>query len=448
MIDLPTASRLLDFAARIGPGQRADEQLEGAVAVHNLLLRRQVAYLADEVGMGKTFVALGAVALFRHFQPDFRVLVIAPSQNIQSKWIKEMGNFVANNFRFPDLRVKGLDGHPVRPLVKCENLLDLTRESTLDADRDFFCRLTSFSLAISGKETVDPEGARRMRESLLAHLPWLDRAIFDLRSKKDFKDNFARAICCGLPEFDLVIVDEGHNLKHGFSEHVSARNRVLAIAMGHDDAKVSRRLFPDYGPRAKRVLFLSATPVEETYRHLWNQLDVFGLGEKFPGLIDANADEERKKDCAAEFLIRRVTSVRIGGNMLTKNLYRREWRRGGVEIHDEPITISDTKQRLIVALVQKKVSELLGSERFGTSFQTGMLASFESFLETAKIRSKDYDDPDLPNFDMADQTDDDVEREGIDVRSVNRLAKSYRKRFGTEMPHPKMDALVDRLADS
>ena len=34
-------------------------------------------------------------------------------------------------------------------------------------------------------------------------------------------------------------------------------------------------------------------------------------------------------------------------------------------------------------LVQKKVAEVLQDERFGASFQMGMLASFESFFRTA-----------------------------------------------------------------
>ena len=61
----------------------AEEQLEGAVAMHNLLARQGFAYLADEVGMGKTYVALGAVALLRYLNPGFRVLYIAPRENIQ-----------------------------------------------------------------------------------------------------------------------------------------------------------------------------------------------------------------------------------------------------------------------------------------------------------------------------------------------------------------------------
>lgn len=439
-IDVPTAAKLLNFASRIGEGPRADEQLAGAVAVHNLLVTQRVAYLADEVGMGKTYVALGALALFRHFRPGFRVLVVAPRENIQKKWVKEFGNFVAHNVRHPDLRVKGVDGRPTKPLVLCHNLLELAQEVCLDADRDFFTRLTSFSLPF------DSQRGDALRKRLKDRLPWLrDDVLFDLRSKETFKDNFARALCCALPTFDLVIVDEAHNLKHGFGEAVSARNRVLGLAMGHPDAGADAKLFPGYGPRASRVLFLSATPVEETYRHLWNQLDVFGRGGPYEALCDSETDEETQKTIAGRFLVRRVTSIKVNGTDHTKNLYRREWRRGGVQTHDEPIRVTDARQRLVVALVQKKVSELLGHERFQSSFQIGMLASFESFLETAKLKR---DDPDAANFDDAEQVKgeaDDLTREGIDVRDVNRLARDYRERFQTEMPHPKMDALVDEL---
>lgn len=443
MIDLRTASELLDFSARIGEGQRAKEQLEGAVAIHNILAGRGVAYLADEVGMGKTYVALGTLALFRHYRPDFRALVIAPRKNIQHKWMKELRNFVAHNVRFPDLRVKALDGRPARPLVACESLLNLTHEVTLNPDRDFFLRLSSFSLSVAGKELVDPEAVRRFRDDLRRHLPWMRDEVFDLRHKREFKDNIARALCCALPRFDLVIVDEGHNLKHGFGENVSDRNRVLALAMGHPSGAADPKLFPGYGPRAKRVLFLSATPVEESYRHLWNQLDVFGLGGPYEGLRKSEVEEEEKKAIAARFLIRRVTQVRVGGEEYTKNLYRREWRRGGVCTHDEPIRVEDPRQRLVVALVQKKVSELLGHERFNSSFQIGMLASFESFLETTRLKREDGE---VVNFDDPGQTDKALEREGIDVADLNRLSRSYRTTFGAEMPHPKMDALVDSLS--
>jgi hypothetical protein len=442
-IDIDCAAELLDFGRRIQSPQRAREQLEGAVAIHNMLAQHGVAYLADEVGMGKTLVALGVVALFRHFDAGFRVLFITPRENIQIKWAKEMRAFVAHNVRFADLRVRGLGGAPARPLVHCGNLLSLLRESALDPDRDFFTRLSSFSLPLGRDE--DSEGWFRLRDTLRGQLPWLDDAALALRGKKERKDSFARALACALPPFDLVVLDEAHNLKHGFREDSAARNRVLALAMGHPSGGADRRMFPTYGPRARRVLFLSATPIEESYGQLWNQLDVFGRGDPYRDLLRSDLDEAGKKRLAASFLVRRVTALRVGEGQLTKNQYRREWRGGGVTRFDDPVRLDDDRQRLTVALVQKKVTEVLGSERFGNRFQIGMLASFESFLETAKLKRGDDE---ASNFDGAGEVDAAEEREGIDVRDINLLARSHFETFGREMPHPKMDALVARLRSS
>ncbi|MCB9631966.1 MAG: DEAD/DEAH box helicase family protein, partial [Sandaracinus sp.] len=182
VIDLQAASQLLDFGRRIGGGRRADEQLAGAVAIHNLLLEHRVAYLADEVGMGKTYVALGALALFRHFRPDFRVCVIAPRENIQRKWQNELTNFAAHNLRFADLRVGSVDRRPARELVSCPNLLSFAHESAIDPHRDFFLRMSSFSLGLS-----DSASWRRLRDQLRQVLPWVPEDAFDLRNKDRFK---------------------------------------------------------------------------------------------------------------------------------------------------------------------------------------------------------------------------------------------------------------------
>jgi hypothetical protein len=438
-IDLEAARQLLDFGNRLGPSQsaRAEDQLEGAVALHNILERHGVAYLADEVGMGKTYVALGALALFRHFEPQFRVLIIAPRRNIQSKWVKEFRNFVRHNVRVADLRVRGLNFEPARPLIECERLSHFVREVTTDADRDFFLRMTSFSLPLQadGESTT----AERLREQFLRELPWIPPEALDLRGGGGFKRNVARAINCALPVFDLVIVDEAHHLKHG-AERTAARNEVLALMMGRD-VEETPRWAKGFGPRAKRVLFLSATPLEESFKHVWNQLDVFGKGEGFADLCAprAEVDEEAKKALARKFMVRRVTAIPVHGERLTKNRYRREWRQGGVRTFDEAIQVTDPRERLVVALVQKKVSELLGTEKFGYRFQAGMLASFESFQETV-VKTDDA------VFD-GDQTQDESEKDGIDVRPLNTLARSYRDTFdGKELPHPKLDAIVNALS--
>jgi hypothetical protein len=117
-------------------------------------------------------------------------------------------------------------------------------------------------------------------------------------------------------------------------------------------------------------------------------------------------------------------------------------------MHDEPIRIDDDRQRLTVALVQKKVSEVLGHEKFGSRFQIGMLASFESFAQTARVDADVEADSEPATFDGAEQTDDLTERHGVDVGVLNALARDHHRRFGRELPHPKMDALVDALASA
>jgi hypothetical protein len=462
-LDVSTARELLDFAAGASGGvvsaAVAEEQLLGAVAIHNMLEEQQVAYLADEVGMGKTYVALGAMALLRHFHPHLRVLVLAPKQNIQDKWIKEWRNFVARVVRVEDLRVKALAGHPARALVKAPSLVDLVTETANDPDRDFFARLTSFSLSMAGSgESLD-----RRRETLLRVVPWLPRELLDTRNRERYKRNFACAVNCALPDIDLLIVDEAHNLKAGWREGSSSsiRNTVLGVALGGratgDDIAST---FKGYGRRVKRVLFLSATPIEDDVRQLWNQLDLFGFGDRWKALCDSKLTFEEQRDVVRKLLIRRSAELHAGGKALTKSEYRREWRAGGITMHDEKLALVSDRQRLAVALVQKKVSELLGSATHNHSFQVGLLASFESFLETVKNTSRPPADAEIPDDETEGgdaafhRTPEEIaasredRKDGVDIDAINEIARDHRRTFSTEMPHPKMDAIVGELAAS
>ena len=279
MLSVETAEGYLDLGKRVG-AEIGRSQLEAAVAIYNMLEIQRVSYLADEVGMGKTYVALAALALIRHFKPRTRVLVLAPSENIQRKWMSEFTTFAHLCVRFSDLRFRSFQGTPARCQVKCETLLELVREVTLDPDRDFFARLTSFSLGLGD----DTSGWEHFRDKFREYVPWIDPKQFDLRSKSDFKDAIGRALSRVLPRFDLVIVDEAHNLKAGFrieQRSLASRNRVLGLAFGafnEDKEKLQ--------PRARRVLLLSATPVEDDYRQLWNQVEIFGFGNLVRELRD------------------------------------------------------------------------------------------------------------------------------------------------------------------
>ena len=110
------------------------------------------------------------------------------------------------------------------------------------------------------------------------------------------------------------------------------------------------------------------------------------------------------------------------------------------------MSIGDPKQRLVVALMQKKVAEVLQHERFNNSFQIGMLSSFESFLESTETTlraqqaiAESGEAEAGAVFDVEDQLRlaSDAEKQGIDTDSIRGVVQSYRERFGRALPHTR-----------
>ncbi|RMH31088.1 MAG: hypothetical protein D6692_00835 [Planctomycetota bacterium] len=431
------------------------------MAAYNMLAANHVAYIADEVGMGKTYVALGVLGLLRHVDSQARAMIIAPRENIQRKWVKELSNFVRVNWRVEDNRFKNLHGAPVRPPVVCDRLHDLAFAMFRHEDCDPVLRMTTFSVAVK-----DADRRKRYAREIREYAPWLADQLRGVRRPEEFITRLGFAINGLLPELDLLIIDEAHNLRHGFGPRVSNRNRLLAVALGHADPGIEP---PDwYRPKARRVLMLSATPFECDYADIYHQLDVLGqrrcrlsINESpdvlaARDLIDGDLSEADRQAIVQRFMLRRVGHLNIAGEPHSKNMYRREWRRGGYSAHDQPMALTDERQRLVVALIQKKVTELLGEERFKNCFQIGMLSSFESFLESlgrraqkAKTNGQVEDDDEATSaFDLHEQTDDQRERQGVDTSHVEAVAASYRDRFNESLPHPKLDATCSALSDA
>jgi uncharacterized protein (DUF1778 family) len=188
--DLSFAEKLLHMDARIPGSTIAAKQLDGAVAAANILERRKVVYLADEVGMGKTYVALGAMAILRHVYPDFRVLIIAPRGNIQTKWKRELELFYRHNVRVKDLRNKGLDGGSAKPIALCDSVFEFVRQASANPHQDYILRLSSFSLAASigdAKDIVTEESAAKLIDRVKSTIPWLDKRSLANRNKQQLK---------------------------------------------------------------------------------------------------------------------------------------------------------------------------------------------------------------------------------------------------------------------
>ena len=419
----------------------ANYQRKATVATFNMLAMNKFSYLADEVGMGKTYVALAVINLMRYLNPNTKVVIITPRKNIQWKWKKELENFVGTNWKIIANRVKSLDSTPVWKPVICNNLAEFAHEALLDQDRDFILRNPSFSLRANQWEY-----RKAYRTQLCKSIRSLKESDIDIENTRDFLESYGVALNAAVPQADLVVVDEAHNLRHGFGPHVSNRNKVLGTAFGNllnDDLK--KHWFES---KATRILFLSATPFEDDYGAIKRQAAVFGFQDQeihcvegngnVAILDDANEPDLKKRELLANILIRRTASLQIGNQRYTKNMYRREWRKGGLQDVDASMRIEDVKTRLVLALVQKKVSEVLNDEKLNNSFQIGMLSSFESFAESMENQS---------NFDDTEQQRklEEFEKKGVDTNAVREISNSYLKRFRKALPHPKQDMLTEKL---
>jgi hypothetical protein len=420
-IDLETARRLIDYSGGDDSLKSLEEtQIKGAVAIQNMLADPAVefAYLADEVGMGKTYIALGVVAMLRYFNPMLRVLFICPSRNVQEKWGREYKGFVRTNIRVNQGRIRTRDGYPAAPYKSCRNVVELIRAATSGYYADFFIGKDSFSLALS----EDQSTWERKRDELKALVPAHEWQAA-IKGKADIKEQYARALNYILPEFDLVVIDEAHNFKSDFES--SDRNRVLSRVFGFSEEA-------GYAPKMKRALLLSATPYDRDLNQLRNQLNLVGKLDLLPESI-CDEDQEVVRERLRRFMVRRLNSLKVNQELLTRNMYRREWRKGA----KAEVLLETDEQKLVTALVQKKVGELLTRQSESASFQTGLLASFESFADSTRSEPVEFD---------GDRTDKD-QSDAKDRNVLVQLTENYvRHGLGRTLPHPKMDAVVQRLA--
>src|SRR5687767_1973362 len=118
-IDHQTISEILNLqSSPLISSAIAQRQLEVIRRGFNHLSQQynNVLYIADEVGLGKTYIALGIASLLRHFsgEPEsYQDMVIVPKENLQNKWEKEIKQFINHNYLLHDNRVRSIIGAPV-----------------------------------------------------------------------------------------------------------------------------------------------------------------------------------------------------------------------------------------------------------------------------------------------------------------------------------------------
>ncbi|MGA1847639.1 SNF2-related protein, partial [Deferribacter abyssi] len=93
------------------------KQYEGVAYLWNLLETKNIALLADEVGTGKTYQALGVLITLLKIKPDARCLIIAPRYQVAMNWIREYYNFISIHYKLLDDQIKSSITHSAIPTI-------------------------------------------------------------------------------------------------------------------------------------------------------------------------------------------------------------------------------------------------------------------------------------------------------------------------------------------
>lgn len=429
----------------------AERQLEVIRKGFNYLIQPEnnALYIADEVGLGKTYIALGIASLLRHFsqQPEtYQDVILAPKSNLQTKWAKEIRQFIRNNYCILDNRVKSVLGYPVGA-IDIKNSL-----SPIVADVPGYHLYRNSSMSF-GLHTLSH---REVRETLLSRLSneTVREYIYEAESLKYFhaghrgkmKRFFAYLLSIHSPTTECLIVDEGHNFKYGLGEsdldEVSDRNNVATRFFGlKRNADEDKAIFSDFPelrklvvPKVEKLIVLSATPKTNSLMELKRQFDCF-----LPKHVLSEARTETEiEEKLNSFLIRGKMEYFLSGKAYTRNQCREEHRNGNVDKHtqNEGLKIKDNIQSLVMGTLQYNTIKHL-NKKYNATFELGMLAGFETF-----------------KFDQQKKTKDDQEYEETRTRKIqsaqdeevlSSIVNSYKDTFGSLPPHPKQDAMVEAL---
>ena len=450
---------ILNLRSNVSIGEElANRQLEVITKSYQYLCQpdNNIIYIADEVGLGKTYIAAGIAMLFRHFSIDrsnHRDVIIVPKKNLQVKWRKELSNFIQNNYLPEDDIIDS----------QFQNIGIIKDKLCVISENDpiVIFRMTSFSVLVSHRRKNE------LYEYLLNEVFNCDEFAEETLKKAKELEYFKNANEANIrklvaylinalsPKIDCLVIDEAHNYKYGLGndDHDAAiRNEVTARFLGAVNDKKILKDFPELAKRVKfplatKVICLSATPKDKSLIEIKNQFNCFINNH----ILSQAQSVNEIKALLNKFLIRGNLEYLIEGHQVSRNQCRFEHREGNInkDIEPLPILVEDGFESIFWQLLQYKSIRHLNS-KINKSFEIGMLAGFESYqldIDKKKIDRQDNED--------IDQSPGEKEYEIIAHRKtkeseayeiIKRMIGSYKESFKDDPPpHPKMTRLENEI---
>ena len=431
-------------------------QTNGAVALWNLMLEKGFAYLADEVGMGKTWQAMGIIALQFLLKPESKIAVVCPGYDLQDKWQKNWKTFVSTNFRLYDGTIA--DSWQRQQSVRAKvhhRLREFAEDLVLNEGKLHILRYSSFSKPIWFGDIGSDGNTDAIQEHYYNCIKNIGYTELDKKEQcafsnfqKDIKElirelnrcySFRVGKLADARKIDLLIIDEAQYLRHT----KNARNTNLRLVF--------------YKKNISKTLFLSATPLHR------GEEDVFALDSYLADkpIGSTFRDENEKVVPTLEtFMIRRMRTYSdcyTPKRSFTKHLYR-DYSSYGIDARD------DAFHCLTLGLVQRKLARILKGKN--NEFRMGECSSFESLQQSVKRKKiKDVDgvpvnDPEFENDNSKTgrKKEKDTEEKSPDRVFIDKITNRYRNRLGkyfqnydergAQLPHAKIDSIVETLSNN
>lgn len=365
-----------------GEESMAARQAEGVAHLWNILAKQHLALLADEVGMGKTYQAIGLMLMLWRQRPDAKILVMAPNKILCHNWENEFAIFADKHYRAgqsPDFAAKKESDYQPTFIGRIEDLAD---DIAKGSRRFYLTTIHALSGMVRDKDQSDMRGAAK-------------------KMGNTFRQQITSVLQGG---FDLVIIDEAHYFRNrtGYSQRAAAAQAFF----GGPEGRLS-----------KRTLLLTATPNHSAARNIY---DIFSYFTVFSEQVNPND----VRSLMQKYAIRRLRKMQGKGGNFSKYHYRRE---SAVQASFD----DQQDAELFFALYQKKLVE--EQQNSGRAFMYGYLEGFESTGSRLSDQVGGEEEEDFINDDF---------HLAPDSRLLRTLTRQFNEIYHRFPDHPKYDALT------
>jgi hypothetical protein len=435
------------------PSIQAALQSEGVAGLWSLLQQQGYAYLADEVGMGKTRQAMGVMATQFLSKPDSRVVIVCASVSLQEQWQKEWSAFLGNCYRLLDDRLLSADAVQLQELRLHQNLRQFTAALKNDDSRIHLLRYSSFSRPLS----LEKHTVRGMLSDYAATIGVADVARLNAEElaiavkfealPAGWQDDMRRALAAQYCRRLAALLTDGRD---ALAQPLSPLDLVVfdeAQYLRHTDNWQNQHIQHIFHSNAQKWLFLSATPLHSGARDI-HSLDAYLAQQPVAAAKTAANEAWDVVNLLQEMMIRRTRAYADQrGERYGKIEYRR-YDRVRYSGADDPF------MAMSMALVQKRLVGALAGR--ANRFRLGECASFESLSSSvsrsvgaAPVKAADAARPELEP--LKDRKQSEPAGQALDRNVIDELNHSFVQAMaqpgGYGLPHAKLNRMVDALFD-